>query len=308
MYPAKFDYHRASSVDEVVSLLKEHGEEAKLLAGGHSLIPMMKLRLAQPTMLVDLNGVEELRAITPTRDGGLRIGSMATYSQIAQANTGYDVLTEACFHIGDPQVQNRGTIGGSLAHNDPAGDLPAVMLALEAHIEIVGPDGKRRVSIEEFIVGLMETALQPNEIVTAVRIPSPHPGANRATGSAYEKLHNPASGYAICGVAAVVEMGEKGKAKRCRVAVTGAADHAQRLRNVEEALEGKALTPEAIAAACERAGEGLDFLSDIHADEAYRAQITRVLTCRALERAAAAAQGTEQRMASGDWREYIRRR
>jgi carbon-monoxide dehydrogenase medium subunit len=282
MYPAKFDYYRATSVAEAVSLLQEHGEEAKVLAGGHSLIPMMKLRLAQPPVLIDLSPISELQGITKNEDGSVRIGAMTTYAAIASADTGLGALTDACSIIGDIQVRNRGTIGGNLAHNDPAGDLPAVALALEAEISAVGPDGSRTIGAADFIVDLLETDLSEDEVLTSVTFPT-------SGGSAYAKFENPASGYAICAVAAMLEVGDDGTISKCRVAVNGVSDYAQRLNEVEEALEGQAASSENFAAAAANAGQDLDFLSDIHADEAYRAHLTKVLTRRALEEAAARA-------------------
>lgn len=281
MYPAKFDYYRASSVAEAVSLLQEHGEDAKLLAGGHSLIPMMKLRLAQPAVLIDLGQVSALSGITSGEDGSTRIGAMCTYAEVASAGTGLGALTDACSIIGDRQVRNRGTIGGNLAHNDPAGDLPAVALALEAEMEAIGPDGSRTIAASDFVVDLLETDLEEGEVLTSINFPA-------SGSSAYAKFENPASGYAICGVAAMVEL-DNGSVSKCRVAVNGAADYAQRLTEVEEALEGQAATSENIAAAAAVAGQDLLFLSDIHADEAYRAHLTKVLTKRALEEAVARA-------------------
>ncbi len=278
MYPAKFDYHRASSVAEAVALLQEHGDDAKLLAGGHSLIPMMKLRLAQPAVLIDIGRVDELRGITQD-NGSVRIGAMSTYAEIASSDIGLDALTEACAIIGDRQVRNRGTIGGNLAHNDPAGDLPAVALALDAEIEAVGPNGSRTIAASDFIEDLLETALEENEVLTAITFPV-------SGASAYAKFENPASGYAICGVAAKVEA-SNGVIHSCRVAVNGASDYAQRLTEVEEALTGQAATAENIASAAANAGANLEFLADIHADEAYRAHLTKVLTRRALEAAVA---------------------
>ncbi len=281
MYPAKFDYYRASSVAEAVSLLQEH-DEAKVLAGGHSLIPMMKLRLAQPPVLIDLGQLSELRGISRSNDGGVRIGAMTTYAEIANADTGLGALTDACAIIGDRQVRNRGTIGGNLAHNDPAGDLPAVALALGAQMEAVGADGTRTISADDFIVDLLETDLKEDEVLTSISFPA-------SGSSAYAKFENPASGYAICGVAAMVELADDGTVSNCTVAVNGASDYAQRLSEVEDALTGQAATSENIAAAAAGAGEGLQFLSDIHADEAYRAHLTKVLTGRALEEAVARA-------------------
>ncbi|MDQ4078876.1 MAG: xanthine dehydrogenase family protein subunit M [Chloroflexota bacterium] len=280
MYPAKFDYYRANSLDEALSLLQQHGENAKVLAGGHSLIPSMKLRLSQPPVLIDIGRVEDLRGIRSTGENSAWIGAMTTYAEIAadetlRNNPGFGALVDACSLIGDVQVRNCGTIGGNLSHNDPASDLPGVALALDSVLEIVGPAGENTMPASDFIVGLMETALGPADIVRAVNFQGLH-GA-----SAYEKFENSASGYAICGIAAYVDDGQ------VRVAVNGALDRARRLTPVEEAL-GNARDSQAIEAAAERATEGLqewDFMSDIHADADYRAHLMKVLTRRALEKA-----------------------
>jgi carbon-monoxide dehydrogenase medium subunit len=197
MYPAKFDYYRASSVAEAVALLQEHGD-AKILAGGHSLIPAMKLRLATPAALIDIGTIGDLRGIGMV-DGAVRIGAMTTYAEVARSTRDH-ALHDCCAHVGDAQVRNRGTVGGSLAHNDPSGDMPAVALALEATLEIAGPDGVRYAAADEFLTGLFETTLSDTEILTAIHFP------NDIGGSAYEKVANPASGYAVAGVAAAVNL------------------------------------------------------------------------------------------------------
>ena len=174
MYPAKFDYYRATSVDEAIALLQEHGDEAKLIAGGHSLLPMMKMRLAQPATLIDLGRCDELRGLMVDRGNGVTIGAMTTYAEIAadaHVRAEFGALADACAIIGDVQVRNRGTIGGNLSHNDPASDLPAVALALDATLTLRGPGGERSVPAEEFLVGLMTTALEPGEILVSVHFP-----------------------------------------------------------------------------------------------------------------------------------------
>ncbi|MGH2542465.1 MAG: FAD binding domain-containing protein [Ardenticatenaceae bacterium] len=298
MYPAKFDYVRAGSVAEAVSLLQQHGDDAKVLAGGHSLLPAMKLRLSQPAVLIDIGRIAELRGIEQREDGSLRIGALTTYAEIAadeQLQQSHAALTDACSVIGDAQVRNCGTIGGNLSHNDPASDLPAVALALNATLHVTGSGGARAIPADEFIVGLLETALAADEIVTAVEFPAPGEGA----GSAYVKFENPASGYAICGVAAAVRISEtRGgpSVEDVRVAVNGALDHARRLTAVEDALRGGPHDMHDVPSesAAQHAADGLnegDFMSDIHADAAYRVHLTRVLTRRALEKAVTRARG-----------------
>jgi carbon-monoxide dehydrogenase medium subunit len=286
MIPAQFEYAAPTSLSEAVSLLSKN-PDAKALAGGHSLLPVMKLRLSSPSMLVDLRNIAELRGVS-AQGSSWRIGAMTTYVQVATSESlkGYHALIDATTVIGDTQVRNRGTIGGSLAHADPAADLPAVMLVLNATINAVGPNGTRSIAIDEFFTGLLETALQEGEIVTSIDLPAL--AAN--TGSNYAKFANPASGYAMVGVAASVSL-SGGNAQNVRVALTGASDHAIRLTSVESALEGQALTAESIASACANAGAGLDLMGDIHASAEYRAAMVGVYAKRALTKAMERAQG-----------------
>jgi carbon-monoxide dehydrogenase medium subunit len=286
MIPSQFEYAAPATLNEAVALLSKD-PDAKALAGGHSLLPVMKLRLASPSMLVDLRNVAELRGVSP-HNGGWRIGAMTTHAQIASnANLkGYGALIDATSIIGDAQVRNRGTIGGSLAHADPAADLPAVVLALEATLNVVGPNGARSIPIDQFFEGMMATALGDGEVITSVDLPAIAAG----TASAYAKLANPASGYAMVGVAARLTL-SGGAAQNVRVALTGAADHAMRLSNLESALEGQVISAESIAAACDGAGAGLDLMGDIHASAEYRAAMVGVFARRALAQALERAQG-----------------
>lgn len=285
MFPASFEYHRAASVKEALSMLQQFGEDGKILAGGHSLIPMMKLRLAQPAHLVDVSGIRDLASIR--EDGGkVLIGGLATHhavetSSIVQAKLG--MLAECASVIGDVQVRNRGTIGGSLAHADPAADYPAAVLALEGEIRIEGTGGSRSVKADEFFLDLMTTAVQPGEMLTAVAFTPVPAGA----GFTYVKHRQPASGFAMVGVAALVTLDKKGNCDRVRVGVTGLGPKPFRAKAVEAALQGKA--PSAIAAASTHAAEGIDALSDIHASAEFRAELARVYTRRALEAAASSA-------------------
>lgn len=287
MIPAAFDYAAPTSINDALRLLAQN-PDAKALAGGHSLLPILKLRLSAPPLLVDLGKIDELRGIREQR-GGYHIGAMTTYIEVA-SHTGlqrYQALRDAIAVIGDTQVRNRGTIGGSIAHADPAADLPAVMLALDAVIHIASQNGSRTVGIDEFFVAMLMTALEEGELLTAIELPALAAG----TGSAYAKFANPASGYAMVGVAARVTLAD-GQATNVRVALTGAGDHAARLPEVEQALEGQALTAERIAAACANAGQDVDYLGDMHASAEYRAAMVKVYAqralTRALERAAAA--------------------
>src|SRR5262245_15530661 len=286
MIPAQFEYAAPATLSEALAILSKDGE-AKALAGGHSLLPAMKLRLSTPSMLVDLRNIGELRGVSP-HDGGWRIGAMTTHDQIANnaSLAGYQALIDAASIIGDAQVRNRGTIGGSLAHADPAADLPAVALALEATINTTGPGGARSIPIDGYFTGMFETALGEGNIITSIDLPAITAG----TASAYAKFANPASGYAMVGVAARVTL-NGGNAQNVRVALTGASDHAIRLGSVESALEGKPLTAESIAAACANAGAGLDLMGDIHASAEYRAAMVGVYARRALTKALERAQG-----------------
>lgn len=287
MIPTQFDYAVPDTLEAAITLLNDN-PGARILAGGHSLLTEMKLRHTSPPLLVDLRKIRSLRGVHPrSGNGSLRLGAMTPYAEIVavrDVREHYPALVEALNNIGDAQVRNRGTIGGNLAYNDPAADLPAVALALEATINTVGPKGARTIPAEVFIVGPFETDLEPGDIITWVDLPPSTAG----TGSAYEKFKNPANSYAICGIAAKVMVAADG-IRGCRVAVTGATEHATRLREVEAALEGKKPTAQDIAAAAERAGQGVSFVSDLYASAAYRAHLTRVLTERALTRAVARA-------------------
>lgn len=288
MFPTQFDYKAASSVEEAVALLQEHGDEAKILAGGHSLLPMMKLRLATPGVLIDIGRIGALAGVHV--NGGVRIGALTTYTAVMDDGalaTACPLLPEVAAQVGDMQVRNRGTIGGSVAHADPAADMPAAMLALDATFTVQGPNGERTIAASDFFQGLFTTDLQPDEVLTGLSVPTT---AGR-TGMAYEKFRNPASGYAIVGVAAVVTLDDGGQLGDVRVAITGAGAQPIRASAVEGALRGQAADEAAIRSASEQAAEGLDLMGDIHASEEYRAHLTRVYTRRALMRAVQRAQG-----------------
>jgi carbon-monoxide dehydrogenase medium subunit len=287
MFPASFEYHRAASVKEALSMLQQYGEEGKILAGGHSLIPLMKLRLAQPGHLVDIGGIRELASIRE-EGGRVVVGGLVTHHAVeasAVVRTKLGMLSECASVIGDMQVRNRGTIGGSLAHADPAADYPAAVLALEAKIKIEGTGGSRVVKADEFFVDLMTTAVMPGELLTEVAFDPVPPG----TGFTYLKHRQPASGFAMVGVAAVVKLDKQGNCDRVRVGITGLGPKPFRAKAVESALQGKAPT-QAIGAAAAHAAEGVDALSDLHASAEFRAELARVYTRRALETAAARAE------------------
>ena len=289
MYPAPFEYHRATSVDEALSLLAQYGDDGKLIAGGHSLLPVMKLRFAQPAHLIDIRRVAELAGIS--EDGGtVRIGAATTHAAVASSDViraRVPVLAEAAGRIGDAQVRNMGTIGGSLAHADPAADLPAVTLALGAELRVVGRNGERTIPVDDFFTGMFSSALASDEVLVEVRVPT----LPAQTGAAYEKYPDPASGYAIVGAAAVVTLGSGGVVQRARVAMTGLPSHAMRLTSVEQALTGKATSSEQIEAAAARAADGLEVRDTVGGDAAYKSNLASVYVRRALTRAVAQARG-----------------
>lgn len=283
MNPAPFAYHRAGSIEEAIALLGEHGADGKLLAGGHSLLPVMKLRLAEPAHLIDINGLPGLRGVRE-REGGLEIGALTTHRDLERdplVASRAGVLAEAASVVGDRQVRNRGTLGGALAHADAAADEPAAVLALGGEIVARGPGGERVIGAEEFFVDFLTTSLQPDELLTAVRIPAQPAGS----GGAYEKLANQASGYALVGVAAVVALGDDGRCVSARVGVTGAVASPRRASAVEAALTGGEVSAESIAAAAGLAADGLDLLDDFHASAEYRQRVLVGLTRRAITRA-----------------------
>jgi carbon-monoxide dehydrogenase medium subunit len=278
MYPASFDYHRPSTIDEAIALLSRHGDDAKVLAGGHSLIPAMKLRLAKPGVIVDIGRIANLGYVRDAGGPGDRvaIGAMATHGDIessALLKRVCPLLPETAAHIGDVQVRNRGTIGGSLAHADPAADWPATMLALDAELDVVGPRGRRTVRADAFFVDLLQTALAADEILAEIRVPK------TSAAVAYVKTAQKASGFALTGVAAVVGPGG------VRVGITGVAAKAYRAAAVERALDGRPLTPESIALAAAHAADGVEALGDIHASPEFRMHLARVNTARALKHA-----------------------
>ena len=284
MIPAAFDYSAPASIDEAVSLLRDQPGEAKVMSGGQSLLPMMKLRLAMPGLIVDLRRVRgELSYVR--RDGDtLRIGAMTTHADVAASQLlrqDLPVLAETAAEIADVQVRNVGTIGGSLAHADPVADYPATLLALDAQASIIGPGGARTTSVADLLIDAFFTTLAEDEIITEVSIPV----AQGSTGATYLKFANKASHFAIVGVAAVVGLDAQGRLSRIAVGITGAASRASRAQTVEDALRGQSPTPDAIAEAATHAADGLECLTDLHGSADYRANLCRVLTRRAITQA-----------------------
>jgi aerobic carbon-monoxide dehydrogenase medium subunit len=279
MIPPPFDYVVPSTLEEALAALGER-PDARPLAGGQSLIPLLKTRGAGPDTLVDIARIPQLRGIV-VEEGTVTIGPLTTHREIEDSSELYRILPimrETADVLADPPVRSRGTFGGSLAFADPSGDWPAVALALDVRIEATGPRGTRTIEIEDFFTGQMETALQQGELITRIDIPIPPAG----TGMAYRKLRHPASGYALVGVASVLEMDDGGTCTRCRIAVTGAGPRAVRVTTTESALEGHTLTPETIAVAASHAADGMTFLSDIYAGEEYRAHLVRTHVERAV--------------------------
>ncbi|HLZ68527.1 MAG TPA: xanthine dehydrogenase family protein subunit M [Dehalococcoidia bacterium] len=288
MIPSAFEYHSPTSVEDAIGLLGQFGDDAKLLAGGHSLIPLMKLRLAAPEHLIDLGRVQGLSYIRD-EGGTIAIGAMTTHSAVSSSEllrSRLAVLAESAASIGDVQVRNRGTIGGSLAHADPGADLPGVMLALNADLAARGAGGTRTIAAPEFFTGLLSTALEPNEVLTEIRIPT----LPANSGSIYLKFANQASGYAIVGIAAIVTL-SGGNVSDVRVGVSGVGETASRATGTEQALRGQPATAEAVKRAAQRAADGIEPLGDIHASAEYRSHLVRVFAERALNAAIARAQG-----------------
>ena len=279
MIPAQFDYARANTLDEALNLLAQH-EDAKILAGGHSLIPAMKLRLAMPAMLVDIARIKDLSYIS--EDGGqIRIGAMTTHYQIESSGVlkkTCPLLPECASHIGDLQVRNKGTIGGSLAHSDPAADWPAAILALDAELVAVSKNGERIIKAGEFFIDLLTTALQPDEILREVRINKRH----GRSGHAYVKMPHPASGFAVVGVAANLSFNGGTECKSAAIAITGVSSKAYRPSTVERLLTGANLEDNTIGAASARATDGIDVNGDVFASEEYRRHLAAVYTRRAI--------------------------
>ncbi len=289
MNPATFEYHRAGSVDEAIGLLGRfaaEGTEAKLLAGGHSLLPVMKLRLAEPAHLIDLSGATDADLRGVRLDGStITVGALTTHRDLERDATLRErcpLLPQQAGRVGDRQVRARGTFGGTLAHADPAADYPAGVLALGVEIVARGPGGERTIAADDFFVAFLTTALAPDEVLTEVRIPV----TPARTGMEYQKLANQASGYAVVGVAAVVTVGADGTCEAVRIGVTGAGDHAARAVTAEAALVGGPLDASTVAAACASADEGIDLLDDLHASADYRRRIVRGLSARAVLAAA----------------------
>lgn len=283
MIPQPFEYYAPKTVSEAVRLVGQFGADGKILAGGHSLVPMMKLRLASPKYLIDLGRVSELSYIR--EDGNkIQIGALTTHFKIESSEllkAKCPLLPETAREIGDAQVRNKGTLGGSLAHSDPAADWPASILALDAEIQAVGARGDRWIPAKEFFVNMLETALGADEILTAIRVPA----LPTRSGEAYLKLHQPASGFAIVGVAVRAALNEKGSVQHLGIGITGIGPKAYRATGVEEGLLDKTPSAKHLADASAHAADGIEVNSDLFASAEYRTHLAQVYTRRALEKA-----------------------
>src|SRR5262245_48508015 len=287
MIPTNFEYFSPTTIEEALKLLDKYGDDCKILAGGHSLIPVLKLRLAAPAVIVDIGRIKELKAIKV--DGAtIRIGANATHAEIAtsaELQQHCPLLCETAAQIGDQQVRNRGTIGGSLTHADPAADWPAAILALDAEVVARSSRGERVIKAADFFVDMMTSAIQPDEIVTEIRVPKPA----QPKAAVYLKVPQSASGFAVVGVAAQLKI-NNGQCEDISIGVTGLAPKAFRATSVEAALRGKAIDDAAVNAAAEKAdAEAADAMEDIHASGDYRRHLARVYAQRAVRTAAARA-------------------
>jgi carbon-monoxide dehydrogenase medium subunit len=290
MHPASFAYFAPRSLPEALDLLSQYGDEAKLLAGGHSLLPAMKLRLLEPRYLIDLGQLPDLTGVR--RDGdALAIGALTVHADVAASDLvrqHLPGLVDAASVIGDMQVRNRGTIGGSVAHADPAADFPVILTALNASFVLISPAGSRTVPADDFFLDFFITALAPNEVLTEIRIPVPAPG----TGTAYHKLGHPASGYVVVSAGAQVVRSTDGNSTSVRVAIGGLAGRPFRATATEAALQGQPLTSQTIAAAAANAADGTDPDDDTFASADYKRHLATVYARRARESALRRAEGT----------------
>lgn len=282
MYPAAFEYHAPATVKDALKLLGKL-DDAKILAGGHSLVPMMKLRLAQPKNIIDLRKVTTLSGIKEDKSV-ITVGAMTTHWEVESSTVlkaKAPVVSETAALIGDPAVRNKGTIGGSLAHADPAADMPATVIALGAEFVCQGPKNRRTVKVDDWFQGLMSTALGEDELLVEIRVPALAAG----TGSAYLKFAHPASRFAIVGAAAVVTVDAQGTCTKAGVGITGAGTKAVRARGVEAGLVGKRLDAASIEAAAQKAAEGVDVQADLQGSVEYKSHLCRVFARRAIEAA-----------------------
>lgn len=289
MIPQSFEYFAPKTLSEAFSLLTKYGEDAKILSGGHSLIPMMKLRLASPPHLIDINQISDLDYIRE-EDGYLKIGALTRESSLETSDliaTKFPIIVDTAKVIADPLVRNMATVGGNLAHGDPANDHPATMLALGAEIVAEGPDGRRTISVEDFFVDLMATALQPNEILTEIRIPTLPPNS----GGAYIKFERKVGDFAVAAVAAQVTLNSNGECERVGIGLTNVGTVPIKAEKVENYLQGKRLDETSVKEAGRLAADECDPTDDLRGTEEYKRSLVNVLTRRALDKAVARAKG-----------------
>jgi carbon-monoxide dehydrogenase medium subunit len=283
MIPGKFSYHAPASIPEAVALLGEYGDDAKVLAGGQSLIPLMRFRLAQPAHLVDINRIDGL-AYVREEDGALRIGALAREADLDAeplVHARYPLLADAIAVIADPLVRNLATVCGNVAHADPANDHPAVMLAYRAEVVAEGANGRRTIPIDDFFVDTFVTALEPDEVLVELRIPAPTAGS----GGAYQKLERKVGDYAIAGVAAQVTLAEDGTVSQAGIGLTNLGPMPIRATDAEAALVGRVPDDAAIQAAAELAADATDPVDDLRGPADYKRAVTRTLATRALQTA-----------------------
>jgi carbon-monoxide dehydrogenase medium subunit len=284
MIPSSFEYFAPASLKEAFDLLSTYKDEAKLIAGGQSLVPLMKLRLAKPRYLIDLNRIADLSYIRSDRDG-LRIGALTTHAEIENSDIvrrDCPLLTQAAATIGDVQVRNQGTLGGSLAHADPTADMPAAILALDAEIKATGPDGERWIKAEDFFVGFLTSNLEPDEILTEIKVP-----VWRESKTAYLKAAQRSSGFAVVGVAVRLELEQNGICQDIAIGMTGVGDKPYRAGEVEKLLKGKKLELGLLERAASKVTSGVDPLEDINGSKEYRTHLAQVYTVRAIQAALA---------------------
>jgi carbon-monoxide dehydrogenase medium subunit len=282
MIPAQFEYTRVSTLEEAIDALRQGGEDAKLLAGGHSLIPLMKLRLATPSLLIDIGRLPGLGSVQ-REDGSFRIGALVRHAQLERSPE-LGLIARVAATIADQQVRNRGTIGGSLAHGDPASDLPGAVLALEGTVTVQGPSGQRTIAASELFRDYLQTALAHDEVLTEIHVP-----AAEGYGFSYQKFNRRAEDWAMVAVSALVKRGADGSCEDVRVALTNMGATPLRASATEQALRGRPLEPNAIAQAAAQAAEGTDPPADLNASADYKRHLARVLCERALREAAGVA-------------------
>ena len=283
MYPSRFEYFAPATVEEAVQLLAKNPDDAKVLAGGQSLVSFLKLRFANPKYLVDLGRIGGLNYIREDGSGKIAIGALTTYAEIKESKLLQEkcpILPQAAAVVGDVQVRNRGTLGGSMAHADPAGDMPAAVLALEGEVKAVGPKGERWIRSDEFFEGMYATALGPDEILTEIRVP-----ALTGQKSAYLKFARRPSDFAIVGVGVCMTTGANGRCEKIGIGVTGVTDMPYRAKQAEEKLTGHEITPKLLEEAGAAMTEGLELIENIHATPSFRAHLAGVYLARAIDAA-----------------------